>query len=78
MELFQDIINKSLEIDDMSVFNMMVVSLISSYNNVTEEEIEKNCNSIEILIEVLSKYSYNNKLQKNRQQLIAYYDMYSK
>lgn len=77
-ELFKNLINKSLQDDDMSVFNFVVGSLISADNNVTEEEIKKNCKSIQILIDVLSNYPENDKLHKNKQQLIQYNNMYLK
>lgn len=77
-ELFKKIIDKSLETSDMNVFNMIVVSLISSDNNVTTEEIRKNCKSIQILIDILNDYPNIDRLQKNRKQLIQYNNMYLK
>lgn len=77
-ERFKEIINKSLEENDMSVFNMFVASLISAHSNATDEEIEKNCKLIGFLINVLNAYPNNDKLQKNRQQLIEYNKMYLK
>lgn len=77
-ELFKEIINKSLETNDMFLFNMFVASLISADNNQTDEEVKKNCKSIETLIDILGDYPDNEKFQKNRQQLIDYNKMYLK
>lgn len=77
-ELFKKIIDKSLKTNDMAVFNMMVVALISSHNNVTKEEIKKNCKSIDILIDILNDYPDVDKLRKNREQLMEYNEMYLK
>lgn len=77
-ELFKNVIDQSLKMNDMVIFCILVASLITADNNVTEKEIKKNCKSIQILIDILNDYPSNDELQKTRQQLIQYNKIYSK
>jgi hypothetical protein len=63
-------------VNDMPTLYLFFVSLISYDNNRTKEEIKSNCEILSQLIDVLSNYQDNKKLQDIRDKAIKYNEKY--
>lgn len=68
-EKFEQLIKRAIKDNNMEVLYMLVATLISADNNLTEEELTENCKDINILVEVLENYK---DLQEIREMLIDY------
>jgi len=55
---------------------MFFVSLISYDNNLTKDEIKRNCKILDKLIKVLSDYIDNKELQDIKEKAIKYNEKY--
>jgi len=64
------------KLNDMSTMYMFFVSLISYDNNLTNDEIKRNCEILNELIKVLSDYSDNKELQDIKEKAIKYNEKY--
>lgn len=75
-EIFKTIIDNSIKENEMFIFNMIIASMISYDNNITEEEIKENCRLIDVMIESIEEYTDNKRLQDVKGKLIEYNKKY--
>jgi ribosomal protein L1 len=77
-KFFTEMIEDALKNDNMMVVNMVFVSFISANNNITDEQIKENCESLIELVKVLKNYPDNEKLQNLKEKAIKYNEKYYK
>lgn len=75
-KFFRNLINNCLKENSMTLFNILIVSLISAENNNSDLEILQNCEFIEKIINILSEYPNNKQLQEIRPNLTDYNKKY--
>ena len=75
-EFFTNMIEDALLNNDMSIVYMVFISLISANSNKTNDDIKKNCESLVKLINVLSNYTNDSKLQDIKEKAIKYNEKY--
>jgi len=72
---FKEIVDDAV-LNGMTTLYMVFVSLISYDNNLTEDEIKRNCGILDELIEILSYYPNNKELQDIKEKAIKYNEKY--
>lgn len=72
---FKDMVEDAI-LNGMTTLYMVFVSLISYDNNRTKDDIKKNCEMLNELIEVLSDYPNNKELQDIKEKAIKYNEKY--
>jgi ribosomal protein L1 len=77
-KFFTEMIEDALKNDNMMVVNMVFVSFICANNNITDEQIKENCESLIELVKVLKNYPDNEKLQNLKEKAIKYNEKYYK
>ena len=66
---FEQLLKEATKENNMEILYMLVISLITSNNNLTQEELDENLKNIDMLIEIMKEYE---ELQNLRQKLINY------
>jgi hypothetical protein len=68
-KMFEKLVEKASKENNMEILYLLVMTLITADNNLTEEELTENCRQIDMLIEILENYK---DLQEIRDMLIDY------
>lgn len=74
-KFFTEMIEDALKNDNMMVVNTFFISFISADNNITDEQIKENCESLIELTKVLENYPDNENLQNLKEKVIKYNDI---